>query len=192
MDLGGLTEFRYVPKFRGNRDQPEEEQVSVMVKRLSAIDVLQELTEDQLFSWRDEAFHDWAITEKEGDEETVKGFQGIAEGLDLLPASMLLAFRKVVQHTHGYRNITHGDRTITKAQEIFLLARIPDTFEQEGNLLVELLAVLRETAALTDDELKNYQMPSDGGAIQINTSATGAVEGTPQTVVTGKAAKTGS
>ena len=186
MDLGGLAEFRYVPEFRGNRDQPDEEQVSVVVKRLTAIDVLQDLTPEQLRKWRDEAFHKWAVTEKVGDTERVTGFEKIAAGLEMVPPEMLSIFRRVITHTHGYRNITVDGRAITDPAEIFLVARIPDSLEQADNLLVELYTVLRNTSALSEAELGNFLQPSDGGLTQSNTSAKDVAEGASRKSAKGK------
>ena len=177
MESGGLAEFRYVPQIRGNRDLPADKQVSVMVKRLTALDVLQDLTPEQLNKWRDKAFHRWATTEKDGDEERVTGFEGIAEGLEMVPPEMLAIFRRVISHTHGYRNITVGGEAITDPAEIFLRARIPDSLDQRHNLLVELYNTLRETAALTDEELGNWLTPSDGGNTPMIGSAADVAEG---------------
>ena len=186
MDLGGLAEFRYVPEFRGNRELPEEEQVSVVVKRLTAIDVLQDLTPEQLRKWRDEAFHKWAVTEKVGDTERVTGFEKIAAGLEMVPPEMLSIFRRVITHTHGYRNITVDGRAITDPAEIFLVARIPDSLEQADNLLVELYTVLRNTSALSEAELGNFLQPSDGGPIPKNTSVKDVAEGASRKSAKGK------
>ena len=172
-----MTEFRHVPQFRDNRDLPEDKQVSVMIQRLTAIDVLQDLTPEQLYKWRDEAFHRWAVTEKKGNEERVVEFEKEAAGLEMVPTEMLTVFRRVITHTHGFRNITYNGREVTDAAEIFLLARIPDSLDQTDNLLVELYNVLRDTASMTDDELKNWLTLSTGGTTPQSTSATGAEGG---------------
>lgn len=192
MELGGMTEFRHVPQFRGNRDLPEDKQVSVMVKRLTAIDVLQDLTPEQLHRWRDEAFHRWAVTEKEGNEERVLEFEKEAAGLEMVPTEMLTVFRRVITHTHGFRNISYNGREVTDAAEIFLLARIPDSLDQTDNLLVELYNVLRDTASMTDEELKNWSTPSTGGTTPQSTSATGAEGGASRRGAKGKGARPGN
>ena len=180
MELGGMTEFRFVPECRGNRKLPENEQVSVMVKRLTAIDVLQDLTPEQLFAWRDKAFHKWTKTEKEGDGERVVGFEDIAEGLDMVPPSILGIIRRVITHIHGIRNITVNGNPCTDVAEIFLRSRIPDSLDQTDNLLVELYNALRDTASMTDDELKNWSMPSTGGTTPQSTNVTDAEGGASQ------------
>jgi hypothetical protein len=180
MELGGMTQFTFIPKCRGNRELSESERVSVKVNRLTAIDVLQDLTPEQLFAWRDKAFHRWAKTEKDGDGERIVGFEGIADGLDLVPSSMLSIIRRVITHTHGYQNITVDGNPCTDAAEIFLRTRIPDSLDQTDNLLVELYNALRDTASMTDDELKNWSMPSTGGTTQQSTNATDVEGGASQ------------
>jgi hypothetical protein len=192
MDLGSLEEFRYEPEFRGNRNLPAGERVSVMVKRLTALDVLQDLTPEQLLAWRDKAFRRWAVTKKDGDSERVVGFEGVCDGLDLVPTEMLAIFRRVITHTHGYRNITFSGQDVTDPAEIFLRTRMPDSLNQKDNLLLELYNTLRETAGLSDDDLGNWLTPSGGGNTPQNTSVEDAEEGAPQRSATEGEAQTAS
>ena len=180
MELGGLAEFRFVPACKGNRDRPEAEQADLMVRRLTAVDVLQDPTTEQLHEWRDEAFRRWAVTEQDKSGERVVGFEKIAAGLEMVPPEMLTIFRRVITHTHGYRNFTLEGRQLTEPAEIFLLARIPDSLDQADNLLLEVYNALRTSASLTDDELGNWLKPSDGGSTPTSTNETDAAEGASQ------------
>ena len=192
MDLGGIEEFDYVPKFRSNRQQPAEEQVSLKVKRMSAMEVLAEPSDAKLYEWRNTAFRKWAQPEKapNDQEERVVGFTGIAEALWDVPTNVLHGLRRVIRHTHGYKGFTHNGRTLTEPTEIMLHCRIPNVLEMAGdNLVGEILDVLNATSTMNDKEVEDFILPSDGGTTETQPGvATAAAEGKKRTsAATGRA-----
>tara|TARA_R110000765_G_scaffold369008_3_gene459227 strand:+ start:1422 stop:2009 length:588 start_codon:yes stop_codon:yes gene_type:complete len=183
MDLGGLEQFEYEPKFRGNRNLPQDERISVTVRRMSAVEVLSLPSDSKLIAWRNETFREWAVTEKEAGETTerIVGFKGIAEGLEDVSLDVLMGLRRACRHTHGWKRVTVDGRPISKPEEIFLYARIPnDTDQLEQNLLGEIVGVLNSSSTMTDQQIEDFSKPSDGGTNPTTVNATGAEEGEHQ------------
>jgi hypothetical protein len=159
MELGGISEFRYTPKWKGNDALPEGQRLSLSVKRLRAIDVLQDISNDEAFAWRDNAFKRWI--EKKGDTVT---FTGYAAGLEKLDPTTLRIMRTVLTHVDGLRGFMFDAKEVTDATEVFVRLPMPAGEDQTENLLLEIFNVIGETSNMTGDELKNYSSPSDGTA----------------------------
>lgn len=91
MELGGIKWVRYVPEFGGNRDLPDDERMSLELKRLTAAELLAgDKSADDLAAWRD---------------EKIKGLDGeYAETFKAIKAEHLAGIYSFVTYTRGFRN----------------------------------------------------------------------------------------
>jgi len=159
VELGGISEFRFTPKWKGNDQLPEDQRLSLTIKRLRAIDVLQDISDDEAFAWRDEAFKRWI--KKTGDGVTFKGY---AEGLDKIDPTTLRILRTVISHVDNLRGFLFDGKEVTDPTEVFVRLPMPAGEDQRENLMLEVFNVIGETSNMTGDELKNFDSPSDGTA----------------------------
>ena len=65
MELG-IAWFRYVPKWKDNRDLDEGEQLSLEIKRMKPIDTLYDDDEETVHAWRDEHLKRWLDDPEQG------------------------------------------------------------------------------------------------------------------------------
>ena len=158
MELGGLTQFRYVPEWRDNRKAPEGERLSLTVMRLRAIDVLNDDDDEDVRRWRDE---------QEVTEEA-------REVLDAAPISTLRLLRVCSRNTKDLQGFRFGGKEVAAPLEAYLRLRF-----DANALLVEILQTINRTATMSEDELGNFVSLSDGSATPATESAPGAAEGEP-------------
>lgn len=149
MELG-LTWFKYTPNWKGNRDLPESEQLSVEIKRLRPVDTLYEESEESINKWRDEQLKRWINDPEYGDAITQ------------MPLDVLRLIKRFATHTRKFQNFVFGGEEKTDPVEIFLNIPNPTTSSQKDSLIMEIIQVLGETAHLTGQELKNYAARPDG------------------------------
>ena len=163
MNLGGGS-FKYVPMWRGNRDLPLSERLSLRVHPLRGIDILaEEMDREAVEVWVEDALGDYA----EAKREELKR-------MDLTVARIL---RRVIEHTSDYQGFVFDDGEVADATGVLL--RIPirvDAETETDNLLVELGRVLRETANLAGDEVKNYEKRCSGSITPTTENAPTAEE----------------
>ena len=159
MELGGLTEFRFVPEWNGNRALPKGERLSLTVIRLRAFDVLNDDGDEDVRRWCDEQ----EVTD------------AARQALDKAPVSTLRMLRVCASHTKDLEGFTFGGEKVTAPLEAF--ARLPFS---ANDLLLEVLRTINRTATMSEDELGNFVSLSDGSASPTTASATGAAEGDPQ------------
>jgi hypothetical protein len=153
MELG-LTWFKYAPTWKGNRDLPESEQLSLEIKRLRPVDTLYEESEESINQWRDEQLKRWINDPDYGDAITQ------------MPLDVLRLIKRFTTHTRKFENFVFGGEEKTDPVEIFLNIPNPTTSSQKDSLIMEIIQVLGETAHLTGEELKNYAARPDGSISQ--------------------------
>ena len=146
LSSGKIGNFTYVPKYRGNRDLPENERLSLTIKPLRRIDLMVmagwEDEPDQIYRWRDRALKRFIDDPEYGDL------------IKQIPLSVLCGMRQFVEHTCDFRNFHFGGEEKTDPIEIFL--ELAGELNREENLIAEIQDVIRRTATLTEDELKNW------------------------------------
>ena len=161
MELGA-GRFTYIPMWKDNRSADPEEQLSVRCTQLRGRDLLTWASSETIDEW---------ITEK------IDQAGDVAKGLkveDFVPDVSRMIWR-VCTHTDSYRNFVFGGEVETDPFSIFLQLPMPsDADGQTENLLFELFAVLTATAALSEDEAKNFAGRFDGNDIQQIVSAPSA------------------
>lgn len=166
MKLGGITEFRYVPEWNGNRDLPDNEKLSLTVLPLRAADVLSDDDDADVVRWRD-------MQDVPDD---------LVGPLASLPLYNLRLLRTAAAHTTDLQGFDFGDAgQVTSPLEAFLRLSYG-----ENDLLLEILRTINQTAKLTEDELKNFVALSAGTNSPPPTSAGGASEGADQNNVATK------
>lgn len=213
MELSTLSEFRHVPRWRGNWKLPEAERASVVMSPLTGIDVLVDRSDDDMRAWRDTRLGPL------GNRDT-----HIKRMLPHLDMTALRIMQRIVEHTvectgwslrgepvedvaeiilRGFPGTGYGAEQ-TKCTACAGTGRITrpdgesvvcDTCNGSGmvegdpqSLLMELNAVLSEASILTEGELGNWTWPSGGTASQTNVSATLVVAAVPQSDASTKTA----
>ena len=136
MELG-IAWFRYVPKWKDNRDLDEGEQLSLEIKRMKPIDTLYDDDEETVHAWRDEHLKRWLDDPEQGAGRFAK-------------------------HTRGFKGFVFDGMEKTDPIDIFLNIPNPTTSAQDNSLIMEIVQVLGETAHMTGDELKNFVGRVDG------------------------------
>ena len=149
MELG-ITWFRYVPTWKGNRDLDEDEQLSLEIKRLKPINTLYDEDDEALHRWRDEHLKQWLDDPEHG------------EGIRQMSADVLRLVKRFAAHTRGFKNFIFDGEAKTDPIDIFLNIPNPATQSQSDSLIAEIMTVLGETAHMTGDELKNFAARLDG------------------------------
>ena len=149
MELG-VTWFRYVPEWKGNRDLDDSEQLSLDIKRLKPINTLYDDDDEAIHKWRDEHLRQWLDDPEHGDN------------VRQMPVEVLKLLKRFVNHTRGFKNFVFDGIEKTDPIDIFLNIPNPTTTSQNASLIMEIGQVLGETAHLTGDELKNFVARSDG------------------------------
>ena len=91
MELG-VTWFEYRPKWKGNLDLPEDEQLSLEIKRLKPIDTLYEDDEEKINQWRDQN-----LTKFLNDPE-------YADNIKNMSSEVLRLVKRFVSHTRNFKN----------------------------------------------------------------------------------------
>tara|TARA_R110002012_G_scaffold42196_1_gene114951 strand:- start:1875 stop:2351 length:477 start_codon:yes stop_codon:yes gene_type:complete len=149
MELG-VTWFEYRPKWKGNLELPEDEQLSLEIKRLKPIDTLYEDDEEKINQWRDQN-----LTKFLNDPE-------YADNIKNMSGEVLRLVKRFVSHTRNFKNFVFDGQEKKDSAEIFFNIPNPTDADQENSLIMEIVSVLGETAHLTGEELKNYVARSDG------------------------------
>lgn len=174
MELGNnsILWLRYVPTFKGNRDLPEEQRLSVEVRKLRSMDILAQASqmdnEDAAFAWRDEHLKDHLADPDYG--ELVKQ----------LPAHFITGLRQFMEHTRGFRNFVFNGKEETDGAKIFF--NLAGQMTEKDNLIIEIQDVIKKSADLEGEELKNFFWQCDSGNSQPSI-ADSAPGGNPQTSV---------
>ena len=166
-----IGSFRYVPHYGGNRDLPDAERMSFMLRPVTRLERLAQLKwgdADELTAWRNEAL-----------AELLKADYGPL--IPQLPTNLQASMRQFVEHVSEPQNVAIEDetgepRTLTDPGEIYLeliqedwestAKRIERTGSASGftdpedaskcGLVAEIQYVLGQTAELSGDELKNF------------------------------------
>jgi len=150
MELG-ITWFRYIPEWKGNRDLDEGEQLSLEIRRMRPLDTLYEESEESIHRWRDEHLKRWLDNNAEE-----------ADNIRLMPIEVLKLLKRFASHTRGYKGFVFDGVEKTDAIDIFLNIPNPTTSSQTDSLIMEIARVLGETANMTGDEVKNFVARLDG------------------------------
>ena len=157
MDLGSNVEFfDYIPTWNGNRDLPENEQLSLTIKRLSGATALSYGNGfGNLQAWRNRKFKKYLTLDKKGlpvpayDQE-----QDIGRSLMEISEAQLSDLRVFVEHTSNFKNFLFGGEEKTDPLEIYFAIPI-DFFGDELNLRFEILKEIFKTVGLGEDEVGN-------------------------------------
>ena len=149
MELG-ITWFRYVPEWKGNRDLNEDEQLSLEIKRLKPINTLYDEDDEAIHKWRDEHLKTWLDDPEHGGN------------VRQMPVEVLKLLKRFVNHTRGFKGFVFDGVEKTDPIDIFLNIPHPPTTSQNDSLIMEIVQVLGETAHMTGDELKNFVARQDG------------------------------
>ena len=139
----------FIPRWKNNRDLPEEEQVSLEIKRLRPIDELSELSSSELRKWWESRTATWAYH---------------ADYSDLIKNATIPSiqmFHRLEQITRNWKGIEVEDesgtwKTLSDVVEISLFFPNPTGTDQSEGLFQEIFEAVREIAHATDDELKNF------------------------------------
>ena len=149
MELG-IAWFRYIPKWKGNRDLDEGEQLSLEIKRMKPIDTLYDDDEASVHAWRDEHLKRWLDDPEHG------------AGVRQMPVEVLKLLKRFANHTRGFKGFVFDGVEKTDPIDIFLNIPNPTTSAQDNSLIMEIVQVLGETAHMTGDELGNFVGRADG------------------------------
>ena len=149
MELG-IAWFVYTPVWKNNRDLPEEEQLSLKIKRLRPIDTLYEENEKDLNKWRDVHLKKYLEDEEHGQQ------------IKQMPFEVLKLIKRFATHTKDFKNFLFDGLEKTEPIDVFLNIPNPTNDDQSSSLIMEVINVLGETADLTGEELKNYVARPDG------------------------------
>jgi hypothetical protein len=167
LGTGGIDWFTYVPEFRGNRDLPEDQRLSLEIRCLRPVDMLAEFDDspDQLYRWRDEALATQLEDPDYGPQ--IKRF-----GLEVLQT-----MRVFVEHTRGFRNFVFGGQALGDPAEVFV--RLPispdqDAPERGKGITQEINEVIKATAGMEADDLKNYVAQCSGISLATTQTSTDA------------------
>lgn len=147
----GLSWFDYVPQWKGNRDLPAEDQLSLQIRRLRPVDLYADEDEAVFSEWRDTV-----LKEKYGDTDHWPQ-------INRFPNPILGLLRRLTTHTRNWKGFEFEDGVKTDPLDIALNLPSPVGTDQSESLLFELTTVLSDTAHLTADEVKNYNGPAGGG-----------------------------
>ena len=144
MELGnaGVDWFVYEPEFMGNRELPEEERMSVELRRMSTLDVLSiNSSPGGIRSWREKALAE--MLKDEAKEEKVRN----------LPDDVLSTLRQFIEYTKNFNNFLFDGKQQTDPVRIFFDAPISPG---GVSLVKEIVDAIAEAASLYGDDLKNY------------------------------------
>lgn len=152
MELGnlGFDWITFVPEFGGNRSLPEDERLSLKIRKLNAIDVLS-ITDDNadLKKWRDSR-----LAKQLKDPEKATKIMAFTDGV-------LQVFKQFVDHTKDFKNFNFDGEEVTDAVDIFL--RLPVSVNpKDTSLVAEISNTIVQTAHLYGDELKNFARQCGG------------------------------
>jgi hypothetical protein len=153
MQLGGISDFRFVPEWKGNRDLDEGERLSLTIIPLRSADVLEVVTDEQALAWRD------------GMAEALEPYADVVAALKRQDADTLRMLKVIHNHTSGYRNFYFGTKKETTPLVIFLHPDMPmpsSLVDLGDNLMLEIYGVIGATSGMTGDELKNSVGLYDG------------------------------
>lgn len=148
MELGNssILWLRYVPTYRGNRDLPEDQRLSLEIRKLRSVDILAQAglieNDDAAFAWRDEVLKDHLADPDYG--ALVKQ----------LPAHILNGMRQFMDHTKGFRNFVFDGKEETDPARIFF--NLAGNMAEADNLIIEIQNVIKKSASLEGEELKNF------------------------------------
>lgn len=171
MELGNNTILwlRYVPTYRGNRDLPEDQRLSLEIRKLRSVDILAQAgladNDDAAFAWRDEHLKEHLADPDYGD--LVKQ----------LPAHFLNGLRQFASHTRGFRNFIFNGKEETDGAKIFF--NLAGNLSDSDNLIIEIQNVIKKSASLEGEELKNFFWQCGTESSQPST-ASDAPGGNPQ------------
>lgn len=177
---GAYAHFTYVPKWCGNRDLPEGEQVSCLIRRPTTAERF--ALENQRIHLKLQAWWD----KKSASLNLNKLLSVAADAFD--DQQLLMAY--YFDHfTSEWTNVAYEDdqgaRAMTDPVEIFLLTPISDEAPKDA-LCAEVFEVIRRAAGLSGEQLKNFVSQGDGTllATGATTTATRSAEETATTATT--------
>ena len=147
----GRAWFTYEPEWRGNRELPESERLSLQIRRLRPVDLYSDENDEALEQWRDEVL------------KPVYGGSEDWGAISTFPPAILGIYKRLSTHTRNWRNFEFEDGVKTDPIEIALNLPTPAGLDQTEGVIWEVATVLNQTANLNEDQLKNYKGPSDGG-----------------------------
>lgn len=151
MELGGLDSFRYVPDWNGNMDLQPEKRLSLQVNFLRGVDLLGDMSLDDLLAWRDATFK----SELE-DPKLAPKIKRIKN------ENLLFMLFRVIENTSDYRNFVFGGEEVKDPKKIFLNLRMPSGENQSNNLLFMIAAKIAESASISEDEVENFVLRCGG------------------------------
>lgn len=152
MELGnlGFDWITLVPVYGDNRSLPEEERLSVKIRKMNAIDVLGISDDvDVLYKWRDSRLS----SELKDPEQASK--------ILAFPVSVLQVFKQFTDHTKDFRNFKIDGEDITNPVTVFL--RLPVSINPDDQSLIgEVSNAIANTASLYGEALKNFARQCGG------------------------------
>lgn len=140
MELGDgrIGWFLFVPRFNGNKDLPEEDRISMEIRKLRGVDICaMSDSPGALEAWRDEVLDEWLKHPEYG--EKIKRF----------PPNVLNGMRQFVENSRNWHNVVFDGKRATDPVEIFLLLSSTD-------LVVEVNTAITTASQLYGDRLKNF------------------------------------
>ena len=147
----GVSWFTYQPQWKNNRDLPEDERLSLQIRRLRPMDLYADEDEAVYTEWRDTVL-------KKAYGETEHWAK-----ITSFPHPILGLLKRLTTHTRNWQNFEFEDGVKTDPIDIALNLPSPVGTDQSESLLFELTTVLSDTANMTADEVKNYNGPAGGG-----------------------------
>lgn len=163
MELGGISTFRYVPRWKGNRELPENERISMTIRRMRSIDVLSVPSEEEIYEWRD------------------RTFKGNTSKVVDIPIQLLRILRVAIRHTSEFRNFFYDGEELTSGADIFGIKLPMPSGDTGDNLIIEINNILNETSNMNAQELEDFATPFIGKDTPTPTNAKPAVKGEPLT-----------
>ena len=107
MELG-ITWFEYRPFWKNNRELPEDEQLSLQIKRLKPIDTLYEDNEKDLNKWRDDNLKKY-LDDSDYSQQVKQ-----------MPVEVLKLIKRFSSHTKDFKNFLFDGKEKTEPIDVFL------------------------------------------------------------------------
>ena len=152
--------FRYVPEYMGNRELPEDEQMSLQIRRIPSSTVLAQMGDyGSPIAWRDKQLRRIRKSQEEYNEEVIKAFKVMGQ-------AELRLVQQFVEFSRDFRNFTWDG--VEKADPLWIALHLPPHTcpTTEKTLSVEILDAQNTTITLYGDELKNFVSESAGEKVE--------------------------
>lgn len=167
--------FELVPVFNGNRDLPPEHRLSLEVKNLSQLDLMNQRgweREGRMETWRDQILKpQW-------------GSDGVIwpQIMELSP-EMLRGVRQFIAYTRSFKNFVFNGQEVTDPIRI-AVRLMAGSNDLENGLFVEINGALNKAVNLSGDALKNFVAQCGGLAPPTNTAPPAPEDAAPQPAAT--------